>query len=77
MYVIIGSHFVPLEGRFLLIALIIVWITFNVIVHQINAPKYPLNNGVSVVQKRVVKLSNTSTTFSQQVEITLADSTKL
>ena len=35
-----------------------------------NAPKCLLNNGVSIVQKLVVKLSNTSTTFSQQVEIT-------
>jgi len=34
MYVIIGSHFVPLEGTFLLIALVIVWITLNVIVRQ-------------------------------------------
>jgi hypothetical protein len=38
MYVIIGSHFVPLEGKFLLIALVIVRITLNVIVRQI-----PLN----------------------------------
>ena len=30
MYVIIGSHFVPLEGKFLLIALVIVRITLNV-----------------------------------------------
>jgi len=34
MYVILGSHFVPLEGKFLLIALVIVRITLNVIVHQ-------------------------------------------
>jgi hypothetical protein len=34
-----------------------------------NAPKCPLNNGVSIVQKLVVKLSNTSTMFSQQVKI--------
>ena len=34
MYVIIGSHFVPLEGKFLLIALAIVRITLNVIVRQ-------------------------------------------
>jgi len=33
-----------------------------------SAPKCPLNNGVSIVQKLVVKLSNTSTTFWQQVE---------
>ena len=38
MYVIIGSHFVPLEGKFLLIALIIIRITLNVIVCQM-----PLN----------------------------------
>jgi hypothetical protein len=46
MYVIIGSHFVPLEGK--------------------------LNNGVSIVQKPVGKLSITSTTFLPQVEITLS-----
>jgi hypothetical protein len=33
-----------------------------------NAHKRPLSNGVSIVQKLFVKLSNTSTTFSQQVE---------
>jgi hypothetical protein len=38
MYVIIGSPFVPLEGKFLLTALVIVRITSNVIVIQI-----PLN----------------------------------
>jgi hypothetical protein len=38
MYVIIGNHFVPLEGKFLLIALVIVRITLNVIVRQM-----PLN----------------------------------
>ena len=37
MYVIIGSHFVPLEGKFLLIALVIVRITLNV--SASNAPK--------------------------------------
>jgi hypothetical protein len=35
MYVIIGSHFVPLEGKFVLIALVIPRITLNVIVCQI------------------------------------------
>jgi hypothetical protein len=35
MYAIIGSHFVSLEGKFLLIALDIVMITLNVIVRQI------------------------------------------
>jgi len=34
MYVIIGRHLVPLEGKFLLIALVIVRITLNVIVRQ-------------------------------------------
>jgi len=38
MYVIIGSHFVPLEGKFILIVLVIAKITFNVIVRQM-----PLN----------------------------------
>jgi hypothetical protein len=38
MYVIIGSHFVPLEGKFSLIALVIVRITLNVTVCQM-----PLN----------------------------------
>jgi len=32
MYVIIGSHVIPLEGKFLLIALVIVRKTLNVIV---------------------------------------------
>ena len=62
MYVIIGSHFVPLESKFLLIALVIVRIT-------LNAPKCPLNNGVSIFQKLIVKLSNILTTFLQKVEI--------
>jgi hypothetical protein len=60
MYVIIGSHFVPLEGKFLLIALVILRITLNVIVRQM-----PINNSVSIVQMFVVKLINTSTMFSQ------------
>ena len=38
MYVIIGSHCVPLEGKFLLIALVIVRIRLNVIVRHM-----PLN----------------------------------
>jgi hypothetical protein len=36
-----------------------------------NVPKCPLNNDVSIVQKHVVKLSNTSTALWQKVEITL------
>jgi hypothetical protein len=32
--VLIGSHFVQLEGKFLLLVLAIVRITLNVIVHQ-------------------------------------------
>jgi hypothetical protein len=50
MYVIIGSHFAPLEGKYLLIELVIVRITLNVIVPS-NAPKGMLNNTVSIVQK--------------------------
>jgi len=38
MYIIIGSYFVPLEGKFLLIASAIVRIILNVIVRQM-----PLN----------------------------------
>ena len=34
MYVIIGSHFVPLEGKYLLLAFAIVRITLNMIVRQ-------------------------------------------
>ena len=56
---VIGSHFVSLEGKFLLIALA-------------NAPKCPLNNGVSIVQKLVVKLSNTSTMLFPPVAKTLS-----
>jgi hypothetical protein len=41
MYVIIGSHFVPLEGKFLLIALVIVRITLNMIVRQMSTMLYP------------------------------------
>ena len=56
IHVIIGSHCVPLEGRFLLIALDIVRIiTLYVIVRQM-----PLSSG-SIVQNLIVKLSNTST----------------
>ena len=66
MYLIIGSHFVPLEGKFLLIGLVI-YIKCD---SASNSPKCPLNNHVSIVQKLAVKISNTSTTFSQQVEIT-------
>jgi hypothetical protein len=69
MYVIIGSHFVPLEGRFLLIALVIVRITLNV--SASNVPKCPLNNGVFIIQKLVVKLSNTSTMLFPPVANTL------
>ena len=48
MYVIIGSHFVPLERKFLLIALVFVIITLNVIVREM--PLY-------VVRKRCVHRS--------------------
>ena len=76
MYVIIGSHFVPLEGKFLLIALVIVRITIYVIVHLMPL-NVPLNNGMSIIQKLAVKLSNTSTmlfppvvkTFSKRLRV--------
>ena len=38
MYIIIGRHFVPLEGEFLLVGLVIARITLNVMVRQM-----PLN----------------------------------
>ena len=52
-----------LEGKFLLIALVIVRDNAS------NAPKCPLNNGV---QKLVVKLSNTSTMLFPPVAKTLS-----
>ena len=60
MYVKIGSHVASHESKFLLVALVIVRITLNVIVRQMST------------KQRCVHPSNTSTTFSQQVEITLS-----
>jgi hypothetical protein len=71
MYVIIGSHVTPLEGKFLLKALVIVMITLNV--SASNAPKCPLTIGVYIVQKIVVKLSNTSTMLFPPVAETLSN----
>jgi hypothetical protein len=72
MYVIIGSHCVPLKGKFLLIALVIEIYKDNIKCDSVsNAPKCPLNNGVSIVQKLVVKLSNTSTMLFPPVAKTL------
>jgi hypothetical protein len=39
MYVLIGIHCVPLEGKCLLTALVIVMITLNVIVRQMLLPQ--------------------------------------
>jgi hypothetical protein len=74
MYVIIGSHCVPLEGKFLpiIIALVIVRMDNIKCDSASSAPICPPNNGGSIVQKLIVKLTNTSTSFSQQVEITLS-----
>jgi hypothetical protein len=63
MYVIIGSHFVPLEVKCLLIALVNVRITLNV-----RQMPLRLNNGVSIVQKLVVKLSNTENNIVEVLE---------
>ena len=71
MYIIVGSHFVPLEGKFLLVT----YCKDNIKCDSAsNAPKCPLNNGskMSIVQK-LIKLSNTSTTFWHQVDITLME----
>ena len=70
MYVIIGSHVAPLEGKFLLKALVIVMITLN---SASNAPKCLLNIGVYIVQKIVVKLSNASTMLFPPVAKTLSN----
>ena len=67
MYVIIGSHFVLLQVKFLIIVLVIVRITLN----ESNAPKGSLNNGVFIVQKLAIKLSNTSTVLFPPVVKTL------
>jgi hypothetical protein len=72
VHVIIGSHVVPLAGKFLLIALVIVRITLNVIVRQMA-----LNNDVSIVQKLVVKHSNTSTMLFPPVAKTLSKCLRL
>jgi len=59
MHVIIGSHFVPLEGVFIYS---IGYCKENIKCDSAsNDPKCPQNNDVSIVQKLVVKLSNTST----------------
>jgi len=59
MYVIIGSHFVPFEGKF---SYCISYCKDNIKCDiASNAPRCPLNNSVSIVQKLVVKLSNTTT----------------
>jgi hypothetical protein len=60
MYVIIGIHFVPLEGKFLLIALVIVRITLNVIVHQM-----PLNVRKTTVCPSFKNLLSNSQTLRQ------------
>ena len=61
----------PLEGKFLLIISSISYCKDNIKCDSAsNAHKCSLNNGVSIAQKLVVKLSNTSTAFSKQVEIT-------
>jgi hypothetical protein len=60
MYVIIGSHFVRLGGAFF--ASRISYCKDNIKCDSAsNAPKYPLKNGVSIVQKHAAKLSSTST----------------
>ena len=53
MYIIIKSNFVPLEGKILLIALVIAKITLNVIVRQM-----PLNVRYTKVCPSFKNLSN-------------------
>ena len=66
----VRQNWKPFCAAWRYITLVIVRITLNVIVRQMFL-NVRLSNDVSNIQKRVVKLSNTSTTFSQQVEITL------
>ena len=73
MYVLNGSHLITLEGKFsLILSYSIIYCKDNIKCDSVsNFFKCPLINGVTIVQKLVVKLSNTSTTFSQQVKIAL------
>ena len=60
MYVIIGSHFCATWR--LVLTYSISYCKNNIKCDSAsNVPKCPLDNGVSIVQKLVVKLSNTST----------------
>ena len=60
MYVIIGSHFVPLASKFFTHR--ISYCKDNIKYDSAsNASKCPLTNAMSIVQKLVVKLSSTST----------------
>ena len=56
MYVIIGSNFVPLEGKFLLIGLVIARIILNVILRQMS-----LNVRQTTMCPLFKNLSNTQT----------------
>ena len=53
----IWTPFLSLEGNVLLVALVIARIIYIKCDSASNAPKCPLNNDVSIVQKHVVKLS--------------------
>jgi hypothetical protein len=53
MYVIIGCLFVPLEGKLLLIALVIIGITLNLLVRQM-----PLNVHYTTVCPSFKNMSN-------------------
>jgi hypothetical protein len=66
MYVIIGSHFVPLKRKFLLIALVIVRITLNVIVGQI-----PLNVRKTTVCPSIKNLLSNCQTLRQRFLLAL------
>ena len=60
MYAIIGSQFVPLEDKFLLIALVILRTTLNVIVRQM-----PLNVRYTTVCPPFKNLLSNSQTLRQ------------
>ena len=72
MYVIIGSQLCA-TWRYVFTYSISNWKDNIKCDSASNVPKYPLNNGVSIVQILVVKLSNTSTMLFPPVAKTLSN----
>ena len=68
MVVIIGSHFVPLEGKFLLIAYVIARITINVIVRQMSAKQRCVHHSKTCCQTSLERFYNFISTGCEKVE---------